>query len=176
VGYGFKETTEPAAKELGDYFERMGEYPKDGAQAEAQISAVEWMKKIARSIKRGAVLSIDYGLEAREILSIIRPQGTALCHYHHSTHRDFYERIGEQDITAHVNFSPLIQEGEKWGLTYSFMTQSRFILENGFEKAVEKIEKITYPKARLKLSSAIKSLIHPQSMGGTFKVLLQKKV
>lgn len=175
VGNGLKETTLPAVKELRDYFERLGEFPKDGARAEVPLWAVEWMGKIARAVKRGAVLSIDYGFEASEILSDIRPEGTALCHYRHSTNRDFYARVGEQDITSHVNFSALIKEGEKWGLTSALMTQSHFVLEHGFEKAVEKIEKIADPKPRMRLSSAVKSLVHPESMGGVFKVLLQKK-
>ena len=175
VNKELEETLLPAVKELRDYFEALGHFPKDGARAEAQVSAVEWMGKIGRALKRGTVLSIDYGFEARELLSDIRPEGTAICHYRHAVNRDFYERVGEQDITAHVNFSALVKEGVKWGLASSLMTQTHFVLENGFEKAVEKIEKITDPKARLRLSSAIKTLIHPGSLGGAFKVLLQKK-
>ncbi len=175
VGPDFKETVASASKFIFEYFEWLGTLPLEGAVGEAQISAREWMGKIGRGLRRGIVLSVDYGHEARDMFSEIRPEGTALCHFSHATNREFYDRIGDQDLTSHVNFSVLMKEGRKWGLEPQLMSQSKFVLDNGFEQAVVRLEKIADPKERLKLSSAIKSLVHPEGMGGVFKVLLQKK-
>ena len=174
IGKDFEEILAPASKEVREYFDWLNVFPQEGAYAEVQIACRDWMGKIGRAMKKGVVLSIDYGFETRELFSEARPLGTALCHFKHSTNREYYERIGDQDITAHVNFSVLMKEGEKQGLKPTLMSQSRFILNNGFEEAVKKLENVADPRARLRLSSAIKSLVHPESMGGAFKVLLQK--
>ena len=68
-----------------------------------------------------------------------------------------------------------MKEGERWGLTSQLISQSRFVLENGFERAVERIPFIEKSKERLKMSAALKSLVHPEGMGGVFKMLLQTK-
>ncbi len=176
VDGSLKETVREASPELRRYFEWLKIEPAEDCKAEAHLQAREWMAKIARSLQKGLVASIDYGMSARELYSEERTEGTLLGHYRHQTNRDFFERIGEQDLTAHVNFTALIQEGEERGLgTRSFQTQSQFFLENGMEDLMEAVNRETDPRAKLKASAAVKSLIHPEGMGGTFKVLLQEK-
>ncbi len=176
VDENFSEVEQDAREPILKFFEWLGEYPQEGCEAEVPWSSKEWMTKIGRCLRKGIVLTIDYGYEARELFSELRPSGTALCHFRHSTNRDFYQNIGEQDITAHANFSVLIKEGEKWGLSSEkLVSQSRFVLDHGFEDAVRSLEQTQDIKMRLKLSSAIKTLVHPEGMGGTFKALLQKK-
>ena len=176
IGPKFEETLSDLTPPLKDYFKWLGEAPRENCVAEAQISAREWMAKIGRALKKGAVLTIDYGFEARELFSEIRSEGTALCHFRHKTSRDFYSLLGDQDITAHVNFTALSKEGERWGLRSSrLMSQTQFIAENCLEDAVKLALKTSNPRERLKINSAIKSLIHPEGMGGVFKVLLQRK-
>ena len=44
-----------------------------------------------------------------------------------------------------------------------------------FHNLIEEMQRTTGPVERLKLSSDAKSLIHPEGMGGTFKILIQRK-
>ncbi len=176
IGPDLKETLADLSEPLQDYFDWLGESPPEGCIAEAQISARSWMSALGKALKKGMVLTIDYGFEARELFSETRPQGTALCHFRHKTNRDFYDRLGEQDITAHVNFTALAKEGQALGLKASALaSQTQFIAGNGLEEAVKRVVETADPKGRLKISSALKSLIHPEGMGGVFKVLVQVK-
>ncbi len=171
-----KERLMDPSSETREYFDWLRVRPAEGCRAEAHPAARRWMEKIAAALKRGLALSIDYGLTAPELYSEMRPEGTLLCHYRHQTNRDFYDRIGAQDLTAHVNFTALIKAGEEQGLRLkSLQTQSRFFLDNGIEEMANAVNRETDPKARFKASAALKSLIHPEGMGGTFKVLVQEK-
>jgi SAM-dependent MidA family methyltransferase len=80
-------------------------------------------------------------------------------------------------LTAHVNFSALIDAGNDAGLEFTgFNTQQRFLLALGeanqladlYEPGASELENL---KARLKL----KRLIHPEGMGNIFKVLVQHR-
>lgn len=160
-----------------EYLNWLGIEPPEGCVAETHLQSRNWMRTIVSILDQGVILTIDYGHEAGELYSEIRPEGTALCHFHHQTSRNFYDHIGEQDITAHVNFSVL----EKAGLALGFQssplkTQSEFLLENGLDEIVRTMQSVSDPRSRLKTSSAIKSLIHPEGMGGTFKALVQAKL
>lgn len=176
VGENLSEIAAEPSKEVTDYFEWLGEKPAEGCKGEAHVLCRDWMKKIGRALNGGTVLTVDYGHEAPELFSDARPEGTALCHYRHQTHREFYARAGEQDLTAHVNFTTLSKEGLAWGLQpEKLSTQSQFCLEHGLVEMVKGMKSITDARAQLKASSAIKSLIHPEGMGGTFKILVQRK-
>jgi SAM-dependent MidA family methyltransferase len=88
-----------------------------------------------------------------------------------------YERIGEQDITSHVNFSALIRRGQELGLHLTgFVPQLRFLLGLGILEEMESIGKGMSPLEALKLRLSIKHLIEPEAgMGESFKVLIQHK-
>lgn len=177
VAGNFEEVFRKPRPEVQKYFEWLKIFPQEETLAEAHPLLRDWMRKIAKSLRRGMVLTIDYGFEAEELYSEIRREGTALCHFQHQTNRNFYENIGSQDITAHVNFTALLKEAEGWGLrSLPLQTQSQFLLENGLEEMLKAMQKEKTAKEQIKLSSAIKSLIHPEGMGSTFKVLLQLKI
>jgi len=90
------------------------------------------MEKVARRLKKGFVLTIDYGYLAKELYGPHRREGTLLCYTQHQTSENPYERLGEQDITSHVNFTSLIQKGEEAGLQFTaFVTQYQFVIALG---------------------------------------------
>jgi SAM-dependent MidA family methyltransferase len=151
------------------------EYPlAEGQLADVSLDAVGWMRRIALSIRRGYHLALDYGYLEREFFA--RPRGTLMCYWRHQWSEDPYERIGEQDITAHVNFTDLIQTGDAFGLeTQSFGTQMDFLVQLGILGEVEKLAGSRNP-ADIERLQAIKKLIVPGSMGERFKVLVQRKV
>ena len=81
-------------------------------------------------------------------------------------------RVGEQDITADVNFSELMRVGDTLGLdTVKYATQGQFLIDWGILEILKTYEKPQYQRDRL----AAKTLFMPEFMGRKFKILLQSK-
>lgn len=176
LGPSLRENLRPLSSHLQDYFSWLGGEPHEDCFGEAHLASREWIRKMARSMSKGLILTIDYGFKSEELYSEFRVDGTALCLFQNKTNRNFYERIGDQDMTAHINFSVLEKEAASFGFKSHLITQSKFLLENGLEKMIEGAGAPNLDdKEKLKRSLAIRSLIHPEGMGGTFKVLLQSK-
>ena len=86
--------------------------------------------------------------------------------------------VGEQDITAHVDFTALQKAGTEAGLdSLYFKEQYRFLMALGFvEKLMELQSQVTDSNQALALRMTLKNLIMPdEGMGSTFKVLVQGK-
>ena len=159
------------------YLESLGIALEEGQTAEVNLEALSWLETVARRLERGFVLTIDYGHLAREFYAHHREGGTLLCYFRHRVSENPYERIGEQDITSHVNFSALIRRGQELGLHLTgFVPQLRFLLGLGILEEMESIGKGMSPLEALKLRLSIKHLIEPEAgMGESFKVLIQHK-
>jgi SAM-dependent MidA family methyltransferase len=106
---------EPSDSRIKDYFEWMGVTLQEGQKAEVNLQALDWIEKVGRCLKRGFVLTIDYGYLAEELYAPYRREGTLLCYSKHQTSDNPYERIGEQDIIM-SNLTGLIRKEERGGL------------------------------------------------------------
>jgi SAM-dependent MidA family methyltransferase len=149
----------------------------EGQRVEVNLRAVEWMRSVAERLVRGFVVTVDYGDLAARLYTPERPRGTLMTYRGHVAAEDFYHAPGEQDLTAHVNFSALMDAGKEAGLEFTgFTTQERFLMALGegnefadlYDSGQNEREKL---QARLKL----KRLIHPEGMGTIFKVLIQHR-
>jgi SAM-dependent MidA family methyltransferase len=162
---------------LANSIARYAHHLEDGHRAEMNLRATEWMCAVASRLARGFVMTIDYGDLAPRLYTADRPRGTLLAYREHAVTEDFYSSPGEVDLTAHVNFSALIDAGKESGLDLAgFTTQERFLLalgeDNGFRDLCDPSQsEIEQLQARLKL----KRLINPEGMGTIFKVLIQEK-
>lgn len=114
----------------------------DGWRAEINLDALQWMKQSAllltgieeRRKRHSFLLAIDYGNKARALYTPERLHGTLACYYQHQFTERPLVRPGEQDITAHVNFSALINAGRQHGLRlHSFTTQHDWLLQMGID-------------------------------------------
>ena len=76
------------------------------------------MTRAANALKRGYVLTLDYGYEAADLYASWRKRGTLLTFYRHTSDEDPYARIGRQDITASVDFTTVVRAGEAAGLQH----------------------------------------------------------
>ena len=152
----------------------MGDIPvQEGQLADVSLQGPAWIRKIAASLDRGYHLAIDYGYLAREFYA--RPGGTLMCYWKHQALENPYVHIGEQDMTAHVNFSDLIAAGESAGLeTLTFSTQMEFLIQTGILKDLEPLA-MSRAVADIQRVMAIKKLLLPGGMGERFKVLLQRR-
>jgi len=142
----------------------------EGYRAEINLQASDWMQQVAQHLDRGFVLTIDYGHTAQDLYRSDRKQGTFLCYFQQSINEDPFLRVGEQDMTAHVDFSSLAAAGEGWKLqTTGFTNQMSFLMGLGVEQMIAELEQD---------SPQFKEAIHllrPNGMGTTFKVLIQHK-
>ena len=119
---------------------------------------------------QGIVLTIDYGHTAKDYYDPRRKDGTLLCYHRHSVNPNPYLQMGDQDITAHVNFSALAVTGERAGLSVvGFSNLTNFLIGLGVEQMVGNLE----PESK-EVQSAIQ-ILRPNGMGQTFKVLIQQK-
>jgi SAM-dependent MidA family methyltransferase len=150
---------------------------EEGQRVEVSRRAVEWMRAVGERLARGFVVTIDYGDRAERLYTADRPRGTLLAYQGHQTSENFFAAPGQQDLTAHVNFSALIDAGKEVGLEFTgFITQERFLLALGesnefadlYDDGQTETEKL---EARLRL----KLLIYPGGMGSTFKALVQHR-
>ena len=168
---------EPSDPRIAPYFQSIGINLHEGQRAEVNLKALDWVEKVARCLRKGFVLTIDYGYLAKELYAPHRSEGTLLCYYQHRTSQNPYGRLGEQDITSHVNFSSLIQKGEEVGLHLTgLVPQYQFLLALGFLQEMESLGRGMSEMDALQLRLSLKHLIEPEiGMGEVFKVLIQHK-
>ena len=146
---------------------------EEGQAGEVSLEAREWIRRIAGALDRGYHLVVDYGDLRRELFA--RQKGTLMCYRAHQTNEDPYSWIGEQDITAHVNFSDLIDEGAAHGLQLSgYSTQREFLVDLGLLELMEPLA-MRQDASSIRRLQALKNLLLPPMMGERFKVLLQRK-
>lgn len=127
----------PSAPALEEYFHRLGLWPGEGCYAEVNLEALAWMRDVARALRRGFVLTFDYGYEAQELYAPWRREGTLLCFRHHRPSADPYAHVGWQDMTSHVDFTSLVRAGREAGLEpLGLTTQARFLTALGIEDAL----------------------------------------
>jgi len=162
---------------IGEYFAAQQIQLMESQQAEAALEACDWIAEIGRRLERGFVLTIDYGHEAPELFDAHHIAGTMLAYARHRASEAFYEAPGQQDLTAHVNFTALRQWGRRTGLdALGLVSQTSFLLSLGKENEFgdlydENMGENERVRARLQL----KTLVFPEGMGERFQVLLQQK-
>ena len=132
---------EPSRPEVAGYLDRY-KIPwrtfEDGWRAEVNLDALRWMQRTAGLMRKGFVLTIDYGDKAKELYTAWRRRGTLLCYYKHQANERPLLHPGKQDITAHVNFSALIDEGRRLGMRlHKFTTQRLWLQGLGIEEELE---------------------------------------
>ena len=166
----------PSTPEIEAYFKRVGIILTEGQRAEVNLEAFRWLQGVSQGLKRGFVITIDYGYPAQELFSPNRRNGTFLCYQGHKTFSDPYSHLGLQDMTSHVDFTSLILWGEGCGLELTGMIpQYRFLLALGILEEAAQVDEGEGSWKVLNERLTIKNLILPGGMGETFKVLIQHK-
>ncbi len=164
-------------------------YPS-GWRAECCLEASGWMRAVAGLFARGFVLTLDYGDTARRLYTAERRRGTLMAYAHHQLGERPLANPGRQDLTAHVNFSALVEAGRAAGLrTAGFTTQRDFLERLGIRAEAEARAARLYPYAdterhtdrgqadhlrRAALRGAVATLLQPTGLGG-FRVLVQHR-
>ena len=146
----------------------------DGYRSEINLRALDWLTDISRRLEPGGyVLTIDYGFARAEYFAPHHAAGHLQCYYRHTKSANPYAHIGEQDITAHVEFTSLIEHGRSLGLEpVRFTDQAHYLLEIGESEIAEIVQRDAGRLSRER--NALHQLLH-STMGRAFKVLVQSK-
>jgi len=173
---GFKEILLPARRQLTDYLDELNIALPRGFRTEINLQAHDWIREIGTSLARGYVITIDYGYNSKELYASFRNGGTLICYNKHSVNEHFYQDIGCQDITSHVNFSALCHWGIKNDLLFcGYTNQAHFLLSLGITDYLKQsIEKEPDNYINYKKEAFLKRTLLVD-MGSKFKVLLQRK-
>jgi SAM-dependent MidA family methyltransferase len=172
----FVDTWAPASSEELDFLDRYSVHPEAGERVEVPLAAQGCMSNIASTIERGLFVAIDYGYTREEQLAG-RHRGTVTAFRQHSVSANPYEAPGEQDITAHVNFTALAAAAEQSGMQVQpLLTQSQFLMGIGEKNQfADAFEECRLPQERAKVALQLKHLVTPAGMGESFHVLVGSK-
>ncbi len=106
----------PSTPELAGYLAANDITLQEGQVVEVNLQVASWVEGVARSLARGLVLTVDYGAETAALYDAARVHGSLVCQHRYQLNAAPFERIGEQDITAHVDFGNLRRCGAANGL------------------------------------------------------------
>ena len=165
----------PSTPALAEYLHRLGVTLEPGWRVEINLRAVDWVREAARRLRRGFILLIDYGHDARELYSPTHSAGTLTTFVKHTSGGPggspdapaWLQQPGEQDITAHVDFTSVRAAAEAEGMTtIGFLDQTYFLLGlvSGWTD-----------DALARHARALKTLLVPGGIGSTHKVLILGK-
>jgi len=160
----------PSTPELQEFIDNINLNVTETQIVDINLDLRRWVEALAEKTERALVLTIDYGFEAPMLYQSYRRDGTVTCYHNHRQNNDFFENIGEQDITAFVDFTSLSLYGaEKGLLPVAFMPQWLYLVQSGILDEIEAAE-TDLAKA------SVKSLIMPEGGFGTnFQAFLQSK-
>jgi SAM-dependent MidA family methyltransferase len=137
--------------------------------SEVNLFLKDWFKQCFAMLSSGVMLIIDYGFPRHEYYHPDRNQGTLMCHYQHTAHTDILAHPGEQDITAHVDFTCVAECAFDAGFQVAgYTNQATFLLNCG-------LLDLLHQQSALQDKQAVKQLIQPQEMGELFKVIALTK-
>jgi SAM-dependent MidA family methyltransferase len=172
----FVEEWAPASAGELEFLDRYSVHPEIDDRTEVPLLAQQQMAHLAAGVECAFLVVIDYGYTRAEQLSG-RHLGTVMAYRQHSASPNPYEAPGEQDITAHVNFTALAATAEQNGMrAHKLLTQSQFLMGIGeANQFADAFEECRLPPERAKVALQLKHLVTPAGMGATFHVLVASK-
>ena len=140
-------------------------------ESEIGLVARAWMREVASRLEEGVVFIFDYGFPRHEYYHPQRSTGTLMCHYRHRAHADVFARPGDEDVTAHVDFSALAGAAVEAGLdVLGYATQAQFLVNCGITEVLGEAN-VENALHYAPLAAEAQKLLSPAEMGELFKVL-----
>jgi SAM-dependent MidA family methyltransferase len=138
--------------------------------SEISLAAQAWAAEWGHRLERGALLLLDYGFPRHEFYHPQRRSGTLMCHYRHHSHPDPFYLPGLQDVTAHVDFTAIIEAAHATGLDLlGYTNQGQFLINCGMLDLLAALPQGT--PDYLRAAGAVGKLLMPHEMGELFKII-----
>lgn len=165
----------PSTPALAAYLERLGVVLEPGWRVEINLRAVDWIRDAARRLRRGFIVLIDYGHDASELYSAGHSTGTLTTFVRHrsggpessSDTPAWLQQPGEQDITAHVDFTSVRAAAEAEGMAMIGFLDQTYLL-------MGLLDGLPSPQSAIR-NPQFKTLMLPGGIGSTHKVLILGK-
>lgn len=161
---------QPVSAELLNEINRWSIPPIEGFITEIRPGISSWLKLLSEKIQQGSILTLDYGLPAHELYHPSRFTGTLRALRQHSPSANPLTDPGQQDLTAHVNFTEMIEEGKKLGFHNHGLLPFMTALPRQATSLLRE-----YPPMSEKSTRNFQHLIHPSFFGQSHLALLQTK-
>lgn len=169
----------PSTPDLAQTLAAEGVTLQEGQVAEICLATTPWIAGVARSLAAGYLVVIDYGDVAPVLYRPGRfPEGSLMCYFRHTANRAPFLHLGEQDMTAHVDFTLLEHAANRVGLTtLGLTTQATFLASLGLgEMLYAATQRATDAVRYITERNAVVRLIEPSAMGRNRVLLLGKNV
>lgn len=172
----FVETLLPAQQRLIRMLERLGVRLTEGQTAELNMNASEWISALGGLISSGAAALIDYGDVTGELYGRHRMNGTLMCYRKHTAYDNPYVWVGEQDMTAHVDFGMCgMAAGDAGFSDLKLRSQKQFLVDYGILNRLMTHDGANPFSPEAKNNRAIRQLLLSDGMSELFKVLTFRK-
>ena len=170
-------TGNPSTPALAERLDAVGVTLAEGQTAELNLDLNAWADDAAACLSQGFVLTVDYGRPAAELYSFeARPRGTLTTFYRHLQTDSPLDRVGQQDITAQVDFTSVVRSGKRAGLDFiGAAPQGMFLQRLGLPGILEGLREATASQTEYVANrNGMLELVKPGGLGD-FQVLLQGK-
>jgi SAM-dependent MidA family methyltransferase len=127
-----------------------------------------WVTEVARGLRRGYALIVDYGYPAAELYRDHRLEGTIRAYSEHTVSDDPFRLIGEQDLTVHVDFSRIVDAARATGMASTpVVTQADFLARLGLGQLLVDLQRDPEPDVAeyYRAQAAVMRLIDPGGLG-----------
>ncbi|GAA5129291.1 SAM-dependent methyltransferase [Luteolibacter yonseiensis] len=139
----------------------------DGYRTEVRTNFRDFLAPLARGLSSGLMIWPDYGFARPEYYLPERKAGTLRTFSNHRAAEDPFERPGEIDITAHVDFTAVAEAAlDLGGKPLVFKNQGSWLTENGRDWLLS-----LEGNPDLAALRQFQTLTHPAHLGGSFHVL-----
>lgn len=135
-----------------------------------------WQQQLSRIVQHGLIFTVDYGYSQQEYYRQARVEGSLLAHIGQTASEDVLSDPGSRDITAHVDFTALVQAGNAAGLTpLLWMSQGGWLAQSPSVQSLIQSLAAQNDQVSMHLLAHAKRMLMPFGMGEVFKLLVQSK-
>ncbi len=169
----------PSTPRLHAYLERFNIQLRETQVVEMNLALEDWFLLVSENLKRGYVVTVDYGLEAADLYaSPERNEGTIRAFRRHAFATELLASPGGQDITSSIDWTAVMAIGKELGFeSCEFNRQDRFLLRCGLLEELElRVSQVDGEAEKLRLRTSVREMILPEGMAEKFQVLVQKRI
>jgi SAM-dependent MidA family methyltransferase len=163
---------------VAEYCDQIKLQLAEGQIYEVNLRAEQFLSLAAKSIHEGVLITVDYGAERHELLSDPnRFGGTLRAFRKHQFVDDILSRPGEYDLTTTVDWTQIIEAGQRHGLEALRLQRLHEFLrgEEALSEVLSAASLVADPSERFKLNRDALELIRSDGMAAAFQVLVQRK-
>lgn len=144
----------------------------EGWRLEVNRSIAPWLAEISSRMRRGLVLTVDYGQSGDDRYEAHRADGTLLAYANHRRFDDPLPEPGLRDITAQVDFTDLAGKALKEGFGLVGYTDQHHFLVGAAEPWMRGMGDLTAVTDAAKTDlRSLQKLLNPALMGRQFKAI-----